>query len=94
MSPLQLNIYCNNNSETVLHVAVRGKHYEVASALLLCGTDPNLPCRLPDQVKYFAMFVVLIGCLSSIIHAVFLMIAGSISRYGRSGYSLWINSSC
>ncbi|XP_049858112.1 leucine-rich repeat serine/threonine-protein kinase 1 isoform X1 [Schistocerca gregaria] len=51
LSPLQLNIYCSNNSETALHVAVRGKHYEVASALLLCGADPNLACRMSDQVS-------------------------------------------
>ncbi|XP_067008597.2 leucine-rich repeat serine/threonine-protein kinase 1 [Anabrus simplex] len=50
LSPLTLNVYCNNNSETPLHAAVRGKHYEVVNALLLCGADPNLPCRPPEQV--------------------------------------------
>ncbi|KAK7861679.1 hypothetical protein R5R35_005355 [Gryllus longicercus] len=51
LSPLQVNVYCNNNSETPLHAAVKGKHYEVVSALLLCGADPNMSCRPPEQVS-------------------------------------------
>jgi L-asparaginase II len=51
LSPLQLNVYCNNNSETALHSAVRGKHADVAGILLQCGTDPNILCRQPDPVS-------------------------------------------
>ncbi|XP_063218267.1 leucine-rich repeat serine/threonine-protein kinase 1 isoform X2 [Bacillus rossius redtenbacheri] len=49
LSPLQLNALCNNGSETALHAAVRGRHTDVASALLMSGADPNVPCRPPDQ---------------------------------------------
>nr|CAD7202602.1 unnamed protein product [Timema douglasi] len=49
LSPLHLNMYCNNNSETALHAAVRGRHNDVASALLMFGADPNLQCRQPEQ---------------------------------------------
>ncbi|XP_069680319.1 leucine-rich repeat serine/threonine-protein kinase 1 isoform X2 [Periplaneta americana] len=50
LSPLQLNVYCNNNSETALHAAVRGKHADVAGILLQCGADPNVSCRQPDPM--------------------------------------------
>ncbi|XP_021920937.1 leucine-rich repeat serine/threonine-protein kinase 1 isoform X3 [Zootermopsis nevadensis] len=50
LSPLQLNVYCNNNCETALHAAVRSKHADVAGILLQCGADPNIPCRQPDPV--------------------------------------------
>jgi hypothetical protein len=51
LSPLQLNVYCNNNSETALHSAVRGKHADVAGILLQCGADPNILCQQPDPVS-------------------------------------------
>jgi hypothetical protein len=51
LTPLQLNVYCNNNSETALHSAVRGKHADVAGILLQCGADPNILCRQPDPVS-------------------------------------------
>jgi hypothetical protein len=51
LSPLQLNVYCNNNCETALHAAVRGKHADVAGILLQCGADPNISCRQPDPVS-------------------------------------------
>jgi hypothetical protein len=51
LSPLQLNVYCNNNCETVLHSAARGRHADVAGILLQCGADPNISCRQPDSVS-------------------------------------------
>jgi hypothetical protein len=51
LSPLQLNVYCNNNCETVLQSAVRGRHADVAGILLQCGADPNISCRQPDSVS-------------------------------------------
>lgn len=51
LSPLQLNVYCNNNCETVLQAAVRGRHADVAGILLQCGADPNISCRQPDPVS-------------------------------------------
>lgn len=40
--PLKLDMYCNNNTETALHAAVKGKHYEIAVALINAGANPNL----------------------------------------------------
>lgn len=51
LSPLQLNVYCNNNCETALHAAVRHKHVDVAGILLQYGADPNISCRQPDPVS-------------------------------------------
>ncbi|KZC04554.1 Leucine-rich repeat serine/threonine-protein kinase 1 [Dufourea novaeangliae] len=48
--PLNLDLYCNNGNETALHAAVKGKHTEVVTVLLLAGADPNLPLKIPyDQ---------------------------------------------
>ncbi|KAG7189414.1 hypothetical protein KM043_017118 [Ampulex compressa] len=48
--PLNLDVYCNNNTDTALHTAVKGKHTEVVAALLQAGADPNLPVKVPyDQ---------------------------------------------
>ncbi|XP_043263337.1 leucine-rich repeat serine/threonine-protein kinase 1 [Colletes gigas] len=48
--PLNLDLYCNNATETALYAAVKGKHTEVVTALLAAGADPNLPLKVPcDQ---------------------------------------------
>ncbi|KOX77506.1 Leucine-rich repeat serine/threonine-protein kinase 1 [Melipona quadrifasciata] len=48
--PLNLDLYCNNATETSLHAAVKGKHTEVVAALLSAGADPNLLVKVPyDQ---------------------------------------------
>ncbi|KYN26991.1 Leucine-rich repeat serine/threonine-protein kinase 1, partial [Trachymyrmex cornetzi] len=48
--PVNLDLYCNNGSETALHVAVRGKHTEVVNALLQAGANLELPVKIPyDQ---------------------------------------------
>ncbi|XP_060525729.1 leucine-rich repeat serine/threonine-protein kinase 1 isoform X2 [Cylas formicarius] len=39
--PLRIDMYCNNNTETALHVAVKGKHYDIVLALLNAGANPN-----------------------------------------------------
>lgn len=56
LSPLKLNMYCNNGAETALHAAVRLKHNEIASALLSSGANPNLPAlhNVSDQVPFFS----------------------------------------
>ena len=56
LSPLHLNAYCNNNCETALHAAVRGKHTDVAGLLLQCGADPNVSCRQPEPVSDSFLF--------------------------------------
>ncbi|XP_046393381.1 leucine-rich repeat serine/threonine-protein kinase 1 [Ischnura elegans] len=46
ISPLHVNVHCNNGAETALHAAVRGGHHLIVSALLTVGNaDPNLPIR-------------------------------------------------
>lgn len=40
--PVEVDLYCNNDSETALHVAVKNKHYNIASLLLQNGASPNL----------------------------------------------------
>ncbi|KAJ8980099.1 hypothetical protein NQ317_008560 [Molorchus minor] len=39
--PLRIDMYCNNNTETALHAAIKGKHYEISLALLKAGANPN-----------------------------------------------------
>lgn len=43
--PLKLDMYCNNNTETALHAAVKGKHYDIAVALIGAGANPNLTIK-------------------------------------------------
>lgn len=40
--PLKLDMYCNNNTETALHAAVKGKHYDIVVALINAGANPNV----------------------------------------------------
>ncbi|RXG51538.1 Leucine-rich repeat serine/threonine-protein kinase 1 [Armadillidium vulgare] len=49
ISPLNVDLYCNNNSETALHVAVKNKHHNIVSLLLTAGANPNLRMYLPDD---------------------------------------------
>lgn len=42
MCPWELDSYCNNNTETTLHAAVRGRHGDIVSALLSAGANPNI----------------------------------------------------
>ncbi|XP_018323262.1 leucine-rich repeat serine/threonine-protein kinase 1 isoform X2 [Agrilus planipennis] len=45
LCPLKIDMYCHNNTETALHAAVKGKHYDIANALLNAGANPNLIIR-------------------------------------------------
>lgn len=49
ISPIKLDVYCNHNTETALHAAVKKKHYPIASALLLHGANPNLVLITPNE---------------------------------------------
>ncbi|CAM1297638.1 Uncharacterised protein g1884 [Pycnogonum litorale] len=42
LSPLDLDVYCNNNKETALHTAVKNKRTTIVSLLLSSGANPNL----------------------------------------------------
>lgn len=39
--PLKIDMYCNNNTETALHAAIKGKHYDIVFALLKAGANAN-----------------------------------------------------
>lgn len=39
--PLRVDMYCNNNTETALHAAIKGKHYDIVFSLLKAGANAN-----------------------------------------------------
>ncbi|KAJ8942684.1 hypothetical protein NQ314_010008 [Rhamnusium bicolor] len=39
--PLRIDMYCNNNTETALHAAIKGRHYDITLALLKAGASSN-----------------------------------------------------
>ena len=45
VKPVDLDLYCNHETETALHVAVRQRHHAIASHLLAAGALPNLHTR-------------------------------------------------
>ncbi|XP_058798844.1 leucine-rich repeat serine/threonine-protein kinase 1 [Phymastichus coffea] len=47
--PLNLDLYCNNNMETALHAAVKGRHLDVVAALLQAGANSNLPVKITNE---------------------------------------------
>lgn len=57
ISPLRLDMYCNNNTETALHAAVKGKHYEIAVALINAGANPNLIIKAYHDINEVRLFV-------------------------------------
>ena len=42
ISPLDLDLYCNNGTETALHHVVRTREQVIAHRLLAAGCQPNL----------------------------------------------------
>lgn len=62
--PLKLDMYCNNNTETALHAAVKGKHYEIAVALINAGANPNLIIKpYHDINEVFSLFISKLHCI-------------------------------
>jgi ankyrin repeat protein len=49
VKPVDLDLYCNHDSETALHVAVRNKHHAITSHLLAAGALPNLNIQNNNQ---------------------------------------------
>lgn len=41
-SPWHLDVLCNTDQETALHVAVRNNHCDIAALLLGSGANPNI----------------------------------------------------
>ena len=42
VKPVDLDLYCNQGTETALHVAVKNRHHAIASHILAAGAVPNL----------------------------------------------------
>lgn len=49
INPLDLDIYCSNETETALHVAVKNKYHSIATMLLTNGANPNLKINISDD---------------------------------------------
>lgn len=49
--PLKMDMYCNNNTETALHAAVKGKHYEIVADLLKLKADPNAKIKVYHDIN-------------------------------------------
>ena len=42
LNPLDLDVYCNNGTETALHNAVKRREHAIGAKLLGAGANPNL----------------------------------------------------
>ncbi|KAK9885098.1 hypothetical protein WA026_009320 [Henosepilachna vigintioctopunctata] len=49
--PLKVDMYCNNNTETALHAAVKGKHYDIVACLLKMQADPNAKIKAYHDIN-------------------------------------------
>lgn len=49
LSPIEVDIYCDHGTQTALHVAVKNKHFGIASLLLIAGSNPNLTIYLNEE---------------------------------------------
>uniref|UniRef100_A0A6A7FVB2 non-specific serine/threonine protein kinase n=2 Tax=Hirondellea gigas TaxID=1518452 RepID=A0A6A7FVB2_9CRUS len=47
--PFDIDLYCNSNTETALHVAVKNRHHNIVTLLLAAAANPNLRIYLPDD---------------------------------------------
>ena len=45
LSPILIDQYCNQDTETALHAAVKGKFYDIALLLLQSSANVNLPIK-------------------------------------------------
>ncbi|XP_071041167.1 leucine-rich repeat serine/threonine-protein kinase 1 isoform X3 [Parasteatoda tepidariorum] len=45
ISPLDLDLYCNNNTETALHIAIKKKYHSIVQLLLQNSANPNLSIK-------------------------------------------------
>lgn len=48
--PVDLDQYCNNGTETALHAAVKGRHYDIVQLLLKAGASANAVIRADDAI--------------------------------------------
>lgn len=49
--PLKIDLYCHNSTETALHAAIKGKHYDIVFALLKSGANVNMVIRAYHEMN-------------------------------------------
>lgn len=49
VSPVDVDIYCDHGTQTALHVAVKNKHFSIASLILAAGGNPNLTIYFNEE---------------------------------------------
>jgi len=49
LSPVEVDVYCDHGTQTALHVAVKNKHFGIASLILGAGSNPNLTIYLSEE---------------------------------------------
>ena len=49
LSPVEVDIYCDHGTQTALHIAVKNKHFGIASLILGAGSNPNLTIYLNEE---------------------------------------------
>lgn len=49
--PFEMDTYCDYNSKTALHLAVCQQYHNLATTLLVNGSNPNLPILSRDSIK-------------------------------------------
>lgn len=49
--PFEMDTYCDYNSKTALHLAVCQQYHNIATTLLVNGSNPNLPILFRDPIK-------------------------------------------
>lgn len=49
LSPVDVDAYCDHETQTALHAAVKAKNLHLASLLLMAGANPNLSIYLNEE---------------------------------------------
>lgn len=49
LCPVDVDTYCDHGTQTALHVAVKNKHFSIASLILGAGGNPNLTIYLNEE---------------------------------------------
>lgn len=57
--PLKIDMYCNNNTETALHAAVKGKHYDIVFSLLKSGANVNVVIKAYHDINEVSFYKII-----------------------------------
>lgn len=49
LCPVDVDVYCDHGTQTALHIAVKNKHFNIASLILGAGSNPNLTIYLNEE---------------------------------------------